>query len=81
MSERTERLKVDVDTRLTAVWALVWESRLWNALCEDERLTEQVGAALRAAYCLGYRDALREDSEGRRGELARANGYAKEEAV
>lgn len=76
-AERVERLKVDVDTRLTEVWGLYWRSRMPGVL-EDNDLSVQFGDAIRAAYALGYRDALSEARKGRQGELARANGYTKE---
>lgn len=73
--ERRERLNLEIDTRLAAeIWPLVWGS----ALDEDEELRPLLAAALRSAYGAGYRDALREDREGRRGELARATGYTTE---
>lgn len=79
-NERLARLGVDIDTRLAAVWTIVWDGHLGVVLDGDELARNQFGACLRAAYALGYQAALREESEGRRGELARANGYTKEGA-
>lgn len=75
--ERLQRLAIDVDTRLTPLWLLVWEpgSALADAMSEAPALADIVGGLMRAAYGLGYQDALREDRDGRRGELARAHGY------
>ena len=74
---RLERLTVDIDTRIADLWALAWSGVLARTL-DDEEVAGAVGAMVRAAYGLGYRDALQEDKEGRRDELARANGYATE---
>ncbi len=73
-AERFERLQVDVDTRLAEVWAITWD-----VLSLDDASAPVVGALLRAAYGVGYRDATKEFDEGRAGELARANGYTKED--
>lgn len=69
---RRQRLEVDVDTRLARVWRHY--EPLLDRMDDEERTA--FGAALRASYAEGYTDALREDNEGRRCELARANGYA-----
>lgn len=73
---RFKRLQVDVDTRLADVWALAWD-----VLNLNEENRDLVGALLRAAYAQGYRDANHEFDEGRAGELARANGYIKEDGA
>lgn len=73
---RLERLSVDIDTRLSDVWEIVWSpGSVLLPVLEDERVNNSFGTLLRAAYAAGYRDALHEDSVGRRDELARANGY------
>jgi len=74
--ERRQRLAIDVDTRMSEIWATVWGERsVLLPVLQDDVKREALGAALRAAYALGYADALYEDSIGRRGELSRANGY------
>jgi hypothetical protein len=74
--ERLARLSIDVDTRLTDIWRASWQpGGVLLPVLEDEVLREAFGAAVRAAYAYGYRDALDDDARGRRGELARANGY------
>jgi hypothetical protein len=77
MAKDTTPLEVDVDVRLAALWALVWErdTALAQAMDEDQDLADAVGSALRAAYGRGYCDALQEEREGRRAELATAHGY------
>lgn len=78
-AERVQRMELDVDTRLAKVWRIVWGgSRLGAAINDDETALHQFGSCIRAAYGLGYGDALREDAEGKRGELGRANGYERE---
>jgi hypothetical protein len=72
-SERLDRLRVDIDTRLADVWAVAW-----NALDLTDETGGIVGALMRAAYGVGYRDAYQECEAGRPGELAVANGYTKE---
>lgn len=73
---RRDRLAIDVDTRLTDIWLVVWQpGGVLRPTLEDEITREAFGAAVRAAYAYGYRDALDDDAQGRRGELARANGY------
>lgn len=75
-TEREQGLQVDVDTRLTPIWTVAWDNTLiGQRMDEDAELAKSVGLLLRAAYGLGYCDALREDSQGRRAELHRANGY------
>ena len=76
MSDKRESLKVDVDTRLLDIWEVLWEpGHLADTLREDEGLATVIGSGLRAAYVRGYLDALQEESQGRRGELAREHGY------
>jgi hypothetical protein len=76
-NERQTRLDIDVDTRLAELWALALdrETVIGAAMAVDLDMAHSIGLLLRAAYGLGYCDALQEDREGRRGELARANGY------
>lgn len=64
--DRVERLELDVDTRLVSLWALLDE------LHDAELTLELVARFMRAAYALGYSDAL---TEGVRGRLHRENGY------
>jgi len=53
-----QRLELDVDLRTTDVWREV------SSVLRTGRLTMGVfAAALRAAYSLGYRDALSEDGK------------------
>lgn len=75
--ERIAELSIAVDLRLTELWALICEggSVLAEVLAEDAA-REAFASCLRTAYAQGYNDALLEDQEGRRGELARAFGYA-----
>lgn len=74
---RVASLMVDVDMRLSELWAMTWVAdSVLDPLMEDDAMREAFGACLRSAYITGYRDALREDREGRRGELATNNGYA-----
>jgi hypothetical protein len=71
-----EGLAVDVDTRISELWLMAWEpATVVATLMEDADFAAAIGALMRAAYGKGYCDALREDAEGRRGELGRAHGY------
>jgi hypothetical protein len=76
VSADRQGLEIDVDTRLAELWALVWEpgTRIAGAL-EDDAVRDTFGHAIRAAYCQGYTDAIREVRDGRPGELARTHGY------
>jgi hypothetical protein len=62
---RTDLLQLDIDLRLSSLWA--------DALDIEEWDLESVGAFLRAAYGKGYWDAL---AEAERGELCKTHGYA-----
>lgn len=77
MSTRTDRLRgleADVDSRLIEVWRAVWACAfVYSAIGDEVRAV--FGSAVRAAYAQGYHDALCEDAEGRRGQLARQHGY------
>lgn len=74
---RVESLMVDVDMRLSELWAMTWvPDSVLEPLMEDDAMREAFGACLRSAYITGYRDALREDREGRRAALALDSGYA-----
>jgi hypothetical protein len=73
--ERFERIKVDIDTRLSDVWRLLWDTELHAELDDDDRAL--IASLMRAAYGVGYRDAYQECEAGRPGELAVANGYTK----
>lgn len=75
-AERLQALEVDVDTRLADLWAMAWDedTKIADAL-EDEDVARAVGHMVRAAYGRGYCDALEEERQGRRGELATAHGY------
>jgi hypothetical protein len=75
--DRLRALEVDVDTRLADIWALAWEpdTLIGELMDGNPRLAESVGKLMRAAYGAGYCQALDEVKQGRRGELARANGY------
>jgi hypothetical protein len=61
---RTELLELDVDLRLNALWRDAEDIEDWNL--------ESVGTFVRAAYAIGYFDALGEESPGT---LARDHGY------
>lgn len=61
---RVELVELDIDTRLAALWA--------GAENVDEWTLEIVGAYIRAAYGLGYTDALVEDPPR---QLYRDHGY------
>ena len=61
---RIELLELDIDLRLTDLWA--------EALAVDEWSIEVVSALMRAAYGKGYCDALTEDKPG---SLCRDHGY------
>jgi len=75
-AERFERLAVDIDTRLSELWASFWDTELHAGLDDDDRAL--VASLMRAAYGLGYADYHRELEAGCPAELARANGYKKE---
>lgn len=64
-------LEIDIDSRTADAWASIFRV--------DLSPTEEavVACAIRLAYALGYRDALKEDSVGRRNALARENGYSR----
>jgi hypothetical protein len=75
---RVQGLEADVDARLTDLWAMLWSNAphpLTDAIEDDNGRTLMAGL-LRHAYALGYHEALVEDSQGRRGELNTAHGYA-----
>jgi hypothetical protein len=61
---RIELLELDIDLRLSDLWAEVCEVSEWNL--------EVVAAFMRAAYGKGYCDALTEDAPG---SLCRDHGY------
>jgi hypothetical protein len=61
---RIELLELDIDLRLSDLWAEVCEVSEWNL--------EVVAAFMRAAYGKGYCDALTEDAPGA---LCRDHGY------
>ena len=61
---RAELLELDVDLRISSLWQ--------NAENIEEWDIETIGAFMRAAYGLGYSDALREELPGT---LFRDNGY------
>jgi hypothetical protein len=62
----TDLLAADIDLRLGIdVWAEVWQA--------DTAQPALIAALLRAAYGLGYVDAL---TEPRRGQLCRDHGFA-----
>lgn len=73
---RAERLAVDIDTRLSELWAIVWaDEHPLSAVLANEDTRDSFAAALRAAYGQGYTDSLREVRAGRPGALATDNGY------
>jgi hypothetical protein len=61
---RIELLELDIDLRLTDLWAEAAEVNEWNL--------EVMAAFMRAAYGKGYCDALTEDAPG---SLCRDHGY------
>jgi hypothetical protein len=61
---RIELLELDIDLRLTDLWAEAAEVGEWNL--------EVMAAFMRAAYGKGYCDALTEDAPG---SLCRDHGY------
>lgn len=61
---RIELLELDIDLRLSDLWAEAADVTEWNL--------EVVSAFMRAAYGKGYCDALTEDSPG---SLCRDHGY------
>lgn len=74
--ERIQGLSVAVDLRLLELWALICEGEgVLESLMVDDTARVAFASCLRTAYAQGYQDALREDAEGRRGELALAHGY------
>ncbi len=66
---RRLRLELDIDCRMVDAWSQILAADL------DDEQEAIVACALRVAYAIGYRDALNEDSLGRRNALARENGY------
>ena len=62
---RIDLLELDLDLRLTNLWADALDIQDWDL--------ESVGAFMRAAYGLGYYTAL---GEAERGELCKTHGYA-----
>lgn len=75
-AERLLELQADVDVRLAGLWGLLWRDEALDELMADDDARAVLGASLRTAYALGYREALEEDSDGRRGQLHEAHGYA-----
>jgi hypothetical protein len=74
--ERLQGLQVDVDTRIAELWTILWDDRaVLASVMQDDTERDSLGALLRAAYSMGYMDALKEDALGFRGELAKAHGY------
>lgn len=65
-SEALDRIGLEVDMRLTDVWAMLFEQG------DAQPDTEFLGWLLRLSYVTGYWDAL---SEQRRGELCEQLGY------
>ncbi len=61
---RIDKLELDLDIRLLNLWADALDIQDWDL--------ESVGAFMRAAYGLGYFEAL---SEAERGELCKTHGY------
>ena len=62
--DRVELLELDVDTRLASLWALIDSDEEWSL--------PLAAAYMRAAYGMGYTDALGEDVRGR---LCREHNY------
>lgn len=61
---RIDLLELDLDTRLSDLWKEADEVETWNL--------EAVAAFIRAAYAVGYCDALREPMTG---QLLHEHGY------
>lgn len=61
---RLELCELNIDTRLVALWREAGAVKAWDL--------ERVGVYIRAAYGIGYCDALREPE---RGALCREHGY------
>lgn len=53
---RVERLKIDIDSRMLGLWAIVDDIKTWDL--------EHVSEFMRAAYGMGYADALKEENPG-----------------
>lgn len=71
---RDELLATDIDWRLHAILEeCVFPFQMYEDLDTSER--EAFFAILRGAYGKGYCDALREDTEGKRGMLCLKHGY------
>ncbi len=64
-----ETLSLDIDLRVSELWRHIEE------LVSEEQY-EPVMALIRAAYGIGYVDALREVDEGARGRLCLEHGFA-----
>ena len=62
---RIDRLELDIDCRIASLWAEAEHIETWDI--------ETVAAFMRAAYGMGYTDALGEDVRGR---LCREHNYA-----
>jgi hypothetical protein len=73
---RRELLELDIDTRLAALWRILWDDSALMPVLEPGPAAELLAASLRSSYSMGYMDALVEDSKGRRGELHKTHGYA-----
>lgn len=75
-AQRVQALTIDIDTRLSELWATAWEpdSPLEDLLRASEDAPTLFGHFLRAAYGRGYCDRSRELGES--GELHRAHGYS-----
>lgn len=65
---RLNRLELDIDLRLRELWIEAAEVTEWDIT--------QVAAFFRAAYGVGYMDALREDTKDQRAKLCKDNGYS-----
>ena len=61
---RIDRLELDIDCRIASLWAEAEHVETWDI--------ETVAAFMRAAYGMGYTQALAEDVRGR---LCREHGY------
>lgn len=70
---RQQQLEHEIDLRLLDVLVTAWEREDLSDLTPAQH--EGMLRVLRFAYGAGYCDALREDSKGRRGELATKLGY------
>lgn len=67
--DNVDLLQADIDIRMKGLWAELWEDD------REDWSIGHMGAFMRAAYGLGYCDALKEEALGERGTLCKTHGY------